>query len=217
MFEQCGIHTRNATPGGPHGGNLVNLFVEDSEKASLIAGCEGRVIELTERQMCDVELLSTGGFSPLKGFMTEETFDHVLDEMRLPEQQLWGLPVVLDVGEDSGFAGKDVLLRYGGEDLAVLHCDDCYIPDKVKEAKLSFGTSELEHPGVASLALEYGQYYLGGALSALQQPTRVWPHKTAAEVRAQLGKLPSQSTIACLPLAPCSFLLPLSSVFLVSC
>jgi sulfate adenylyltransferase len=194
---ECGIHTRNATPGGPHGGNLVNLLVDDSEKAGLVAGCEGRVVELTERQACDVELISTGGFSPLRGFMTEETFDHVLEEMRLPEQQLWGMPVVLDVAEKLDYAGKDVLLRYNGEDLAVLHCEDVYKPDKVKEAKLSFGTSELEHPGVASLALEYGEYYMGGGLSALAQPTRRWHHKTAAEIREELAEVaPGKNVIA---------------------
>ena len=146
-------------------GNLVNLYADESEKASLVAGCDDRVIELTERQVRDVELICTGFFSPLRGFMTEDTFDHVLDEMR-SEQQLWGLPVVLDVAEQLDYAGKDVLLRYN-EDLAVLHCEDVYKPDKVRR-KL-FGTSELEHPGAASLA--GGAYYLGGDLSGLAQPT----------------------------------------------
>eukprot|EP01045_Picozoa_sp_COSAG04_P025253 COSAG04_NODE_3280_length_2977_cov_72.538221_2_plen_310_part_00 len=144
---ECGIHTRNSVAGGPHGGNLVDLFVDESEHAGLIAGCEGRVIELTERQACDLELLSTGGFSPLTGFMTQETYDHVIEEMRLPEQQLWGLPVVLDVAsEDDAPAGSDVLLRYNGEDLAVLHVEDVYKPDKTVEAKASFGTSEVRRP-----------------------------------------------------------------------
>ena len=132
---------------GPHGGNLVDLFGDESEHAGLIAGCEGRVIELTERQACDLELLSTGGFSPLTGFMTQETYDHVIEEMRLPEQQLWGLPVVLDVAsEDDAPAGSDVLLRYNGEDLAVMHVEDVYKPDKTVEAKASFGTSEVRLP-----------------------------------------------------------------------
>jgi sulfate adenylyltransferase len=139
--------------GAPHGGTLVNLFVDSEEdKADLIAGCDTK-LELTERQMCDVELLSIGGFSTLRGFMTEEVYDHVLDEMRLPEQQLWGLPVVLDVQDSSAYAeGEDVLLSYNGEDLAVLHVESIFSPDKAREAKAAFGTSELEHPGVAELA-----------------------------------------------------------------
>jgi len=134
-----------------------------------------------------VELLSIGGFSPLRGFMTEEVYDHVLDEMRLPEQQLWGLPVVLDVQDSSAYAeGEDVLLSYNGEDLAVLHVESIFSPDKAREAKAAFGTSELEHPGVAELATEFGSTYLGGAISALQRPTREHHHHSPEEIRATL-------------------------------
>ena len=56
----------------PHGGELVNLMiVDEKEKARAIASCD-RALELSDRNACDVELLSVGGFSPLRGFMNED-------------------------------------------------------------------------------------------------------------------------------------------------
>lgn len=84
--------------------------------------------------------------------------------------------------------GQKVLLRYGGADLGVLTVSSKYKPNKAKEAKLCYGTSSLEHPGVSMIATERGRYYLGGAVQGLALPARPFPCATPAEVRARLPR-----------------------------
>ena len=60
-----------------HGGNLAGvdrMAKDDVEKATAFARCSIPPIELSERQACDVELLCTGAFSPLEGFMNEDVW-----------------------------------------------------------------------------------------------------------------------------------------------
>jgi sulfate adenylyltransferase len=55
--------------------------------------------DLTPRQICDLELLMNGGFSPLKGFLGQADYDGVVEKMRLADGTLWPMPVTLDVSE----------------------------------------------------------------------------------------------------------------------
>ena len=97
----------------PHGGELVNLMVTDAaEKSKLIASCEGRTIECSDRNACDIELLTVGGFSPLTGFMNEEEYKSVVETMRMPSGLLFGLPVVMDTTDETLAPGMNVLLTY---------------------------------------------------------------------------------------------------------
>lgn len=141
----------------PHGGELVDLMVTDpAEKSALIAACEGRTIECSDRNACDVELLMVGGFSPLGGFMNEEEYNSVVETMRLPSGLLFGLPVVMDTSDESLAPGMKVLLTYNGQDLAVFEIESAYKPNKPLEAKQCYGTSSLEHPGVQMISMERG-------------------------------------------------------------
>ena len=111
---ECGIHTRVNIRGAAHGGQLVDLMVNDAaERADLIERCDSSLV-LNERQLCDVELLINGGFSPLTGFMNAGEYGHVVESMRLPEQQLFGLPVVLDTPDESITVGRARSFRYLG-------------------------------------------------------------------------------------------------------
>ena len=86
----------------PHGGTLVNLMTDDVDAA--IAKCTSEV-QLTPRQLCDVELIMNGGFSPLTGFMDEATYRGVVENMELPDSGLiFGLPVVFDTDSESSSA-----------------------------------------------------------------------------------------------------------------
>ncbi len=172
----------------PHGGQgLVNLMVADaSERANLIAACEGRTIECSDRNACDVELLAVGGFSPLTGFLNETEYNSVVETMRMTDGTPFGLPIVFDTNDESLAPGMKVLLTYQGQDLAVLEVEDKYVPNKPLEAKMCYGTSSLEHPGVQMISMERGKYYVGGKVYGLELPTRVFPCKTPAEVRSSL-------------------------------
>jgi len=111
----------------------------------------------------------------------------VVKGMRLPEKQLFGLPVTFDVPSVDGLKeGDKVLLRWAGEDVAVLEASSIFKPNKVVEAKEAFGTSSLEHPSVYSLIAEQGEYYLGGRLHGLASPQFKYKVMTPTEVRSTL-------------------------------
>merc|ERR1719231_639270 len=93
--------TSAATDGllaAPHGGELVDLMAAD---VSAAAGKATKTIQLTPRQLCDVELIMNGGFSPLTGFMDEATYKHVVQNTELPSGLMFGLPVVFDTDDES--------------------------------------------------------------------------------------------------------------------
>ena len=176
-------------PGGliePHGGVLVDL-ITGTDEAKVKTKCT-RVIELSERQACDVELLCNGAFSPLTGFMTEAEYDGTVASMRLPNGTTFALPVVLDTpaARDDVKVGDWVLLTYRGEDLAALEVTDRWVPDRVTEAKNCMGTTSIEHPGVLELTTQRGGIYLGGPVHGFRLPKRDIPCKTPAQVRAEL-------------------------------
>jgi sulfate adenylyltransferase len=170
----------------PHGGGpLVDLRVPASAAASLISSANHKV-ELNERQACDVELLTVGGFTPLDGFLNEDAYTSVVENMRLPNGTPFGLPVVMDTFDDSIKPGQKLLLTYKGQNIAVMDVESRYKPNKVKEVKACYGSSSLEHPAVTMVAWERGPYYLGGKITGLDLPKRVFPCATPAEVRALL-------------------------------
>ena len=151
--------------------------------------------DLTARQLCDLELLLNGGFSPLDGFMRRADYDTVLKDMRLANGAIWPMPITLDVTE--GFAeqikpGTTVALRdTEGVMLAVLHVEDVWRPDREAEARAVFGTTNREHPGVAYLLDKSNPVYLGGRLEGLQLPVYYdfrALRSTPAEIRAEFSR-----------------------------
>mmetsp|Transcript_98754 Transcript_98754/g.155638 ORF Transcript_98754/g.155638 Transcript_98754/m.155638 type:complete len:430 (-) Transcript_98754:192-1481(-) len=173
--------------GAPHGGSLSKLLVEDSAAAKSLAAASVRSIELNERQACDVWSLIHGAFSPLKGFMTQAEYDGVVKGMRLPTGEVFGLPVIFDVAKADGLKeGDKVLLKWQGEDVAVLEAESIYKPDKVVEAQECYGTTSLEHPTVFSMVAEEGSFYIGGKIHGLSSPKFPYPVKTPSDVRATL-------------------------------
>jgi len=169
----------------PHGGSLVNLAVPAVERESLLAGVSRR-IECSDRNACDVELLVVGGFSPLRGFMHQQDYEAVVAGHRTTSGLLFGLPIVFDTDDASIAIGDQLLLTYRGQELAVLTVESRWEPDKAREAQGCYGTTSIEHPAVKMIATERGRIYLGGSIQGLELPSRVFPCKTPAEVRATL-------------------------------
>jgi len=167
----------------PHGGKLINLMADDAAAAKVGADV---TVELTDRQSCDVQLLCNGGFSPLTGFMTEEEYDAVVDNMRLPNNLIFGLPVVMDTDDDKIAEGSKVLLTYKGTDMAMMTVTSKWKPDKPKECLECYKTATIEHPGVRMVAMERGSTYVGGPVVGIDTPVRDFPCETPAEVRSKL-------------------------------
>jgi len=169
----------------PHGGSLVDLQVPPDQHETIKAGVD-RVVECSDRNACDVELLVVGGFSPLRGFMHEVDYHAVVAGHRTSSGLLFGLPIVMDTADESITVGDRLLLTYRGQDLAVMTVESRWEPDKVREAAGCYGTTSIEHPAVRMICCERGRYYLGGALQGLELPRRDFPCQTPAEVRASL-------------------------------
>ncbi|HJU86393.1 MAG TPA: adenylyltransferase, partial [Gemmatimonadota bacterium] len=103
----------------PCGGHLVDLLEPAEGQAELkrLAG-ELPSIQVSERVVCDLELLATGAFSPLDRFMGSQDLDSVLDEMRLASGQLFPIPVTLPIGDDAPVAeGRQLALRNAKNEL----------------------------------------------------------------------------------------------------
>lgn len=159
----------------PYGGTLQNLVATEARVAQLKKDSQGLpAITLTQRQLCDLELLMNGAFSPLRGFMTREPYESVLEEMRLPDGLLWSMPITLDVPDTAaeklktgGYLG---LNDPEGFMLAVLRVTDMWKPDKKREARLVYGTDSLSHPGVRFLFEQVHGNYVGGEIEGIQLP-----------------------------------------------
>ncbi|HVA96914.1 MAG TPA: bifunctional sulfate adenylyltransferase/adenylylsulfate kinase [Candidatus Acidoferrales bacterium] len=155
-----------------HGGLLKQLVVTNTKrKAYLQKKIENAPrIQLTQRQLCDLELLLNGGFSPLDGFMDEETYNSVINTLRLPNGTIWPIPIVLDVHDTSQYAiGTEIVLcDTFNVPYAMLTISSIYKPDKIKEAKKVYGTTDTHHFGVQKIFNGSGKYYLGGTIEGLK-------------------------------------------------
>ena len=122
----------NSNP--PHGGTLIDLLVDADRKAALKEQSKSWAsLDLTQRQLCDLELLMNGGFSPLTTFLGKTDYRRVLTDMRLSDDTLWPIPICLDVSADFAAAnkpGQTIALRDSeGVMLAALTIAEIYAPD----------------------------------------------------------------------------------------
>jgi sulfate adenylyltransferase len=159
----------------PHGGKLCNLLVdEDQAEALKTASGDFLSISLNQRQLCDLELLLCGAFSPLTGFMEQETYESVINKLYLPDGTLWSIPLTFDVPAAQAEKiepGQQLALRDDeGFMLAILTVADKWQPDKQREAREVFGTTSTQHPGVRYLLEQVHDTYIGGEVTGIQMP-----------------------------------------------
>ena len=130
--------------------------------------------QLTDRQICDLELILNGGFSPLTGFMNRNDYETVLNDMRLADGSLWPMPITLDVSEEFSEkikAEEKITLRdKEGFALAVLTVSDIWAPDLEKEAQSVYATTDTTHPAVNYLMNVGNKVYVGGRLEGISMP-----------------------------------------------
>ncbi len=188
----------------PHGGDLKNLYLSaadaDTEKQ---AARDYASWDLTERQLCDVELLLNGAFSPLEGFLNQQDYDSVVKTMRLTSGVLWPMPITLDVSDEFGSsikAGDKVALRdLEGVIIATIEVDDVWTPDKKAEAESVYGSNDEAHPAVHYLNNVANSVYVGGKLAGIEAPTHYdFKHLRdgPAEMRDRFRKLGWRKVVA---------------------
>jgi sulfate adenylyltransferase len=156
----------------PHGGELVNRLAPENERADLLKKAEElKKIELGPRELSDLEMISTGVFSPIRGFMTSADYEPVVENMRLASGLVWSLPITLSASDDevSGVSqGDEISLADGeGRIVATMLVEDLYSYDKKREAREVYRTEDEEHPGVANLYAQ-GDTLIGGEVTLLE-------------------------------------------------
>jgi sulfate adenylyltransferase len=188
----------------PHGGELTDLIAAPERIAELKAHSrEWPSWDLTPRQICDLELLMSGGFSPLRGFMTQADYEGVCHNMRLSSGVLWPMPITLDVKEEFAKTlkpGSKIALRDAeGVMLAVLNVEEIWQPDRKSEAQSVFGTTSSVHPGVDYLLNKGNSWYIGGRVEGLQMPSHYdfrTLRLTPAELRTEFARLGWRRVVA---------------------
>src|ERR687885_2969440 len=140
----------------PHGGELIDRRVSEGERAERLQRAEELPkVVLGPRALSDLEMISTGVFSPLTGFMGREDYESVVESMHLSNGLVWSLPITLSASEDEANGlgeGDEVALTNGeGHIVATMTVPDRYSYDKAHEARAVYRTEDGNHPGVAAL------------------------------------------------------------------
>ena len=159
----------------PHGGSLTERYLDAAAAtAEKRLAVDYKSWDLTTRQLCDIELLLNGGYSPLDGFLGKGDYERVVTDMRLSSGLLWPIPITLDVSAE--FAtdlrqGERIALRdQEGVPIATMEVDNIWEPDKDQEAHNVFGTTDETHPGVRYLLHHTNPFYVGGKLQGIDSP-----------------------------------------------
>jgi sulfate adenylyltransferase len=175
-----------------HGGPLQERLATAEQAAALRERLAGLPrLEIDARRVNDLELLANGGFSPLRGFMTEAEYRGVVRDLRLPGGTPWPVPVTLSATDEqlAGLPARgEVALTSGGRVLAVLDLAERYRYDAHEEARQVYRTEDEAHPGVAAVYAQ-GPWLLGGEVTVLELPEqpfaefRLTPAQSRAEFR----------------------------------
>ena len=158
-------------------GPALKILTVDAEHAERLKleSMDFTSITLQQRQLCDLELLMNGGFSPLTGFMDRSSYESVVENMRLPDGELWPIPITLDVAQSVAEKlepGLKLALRDNeGFMLAVLTVSDVWRADKEREAEKVYQTTCVQHAGVRHFMERTEDYYVGGDIEGIQLPT----------------------------------------------
>ncbi len=185
----------------PYGDKLIDLVVKDEEREELLEKSSRLPsIQISQRALCDLELLATGAFSPLDRFMSKEDYERVLTEMRLTNGVLFPIPVTLPVDEESlpSWGEQITLSDSGNNTIAVMQIEEVYHWDELREARLVLGTTDHRHPLVSEMGT-WGKVYVSGALKVIDLPKYhdfKELRKTPAQVREQLSLLGYDKVVA---------------------
>ena len=159
----------------PHGGKLCSPMLNKK----YLGEVNNDILHLkswtlTDRQLCDIELILNGGFSPLDGFMNQDDYNSVCEKSRLKNNLLWPIPITLDISNslaDKLDANEKIVLRdKEGFAIALLTVNDLWHPDKDKEAHHIYKTTDTYHPGVNVLLNDTHPTYVGGSIKGIHNP-----------------------------------------------
>ncbi len=176
----------------PHGGRLINRIVDSSRAEALAAEAAAmRSITLSTKQACDLEMMATGAFSPLTGFVGKADFDSICSNLRLADGTVWPIPITLAVDGEVKAAlrlGQQATLKHeDGTLLAVIDIQEIYPHDKTIEIPNVFGTEDKAHPGV-EVVMDEGEWLVAGPIQVITVTPDVEPAEQFIEFRLPPAK-----------------------------
>jgi sulfate adenylyltransferase len=196
-----GVKNKESILNSPYGGKLVDLMVNGEERQALTElSVRLPIIQISQRSVCDLELLATGGFSPLDRFMNKADYERVLTEMRLTNGALFPIPITLKVDEAAlPKWGEQIALADDRNNiLAVMQLEDVYRWDPQREARLVLGTTDPRHPLVSEM-VKWGNVCVTGELKVVALPKYhdfVDLRRTPRQVRALLEEMGHPQVVA---------------------
>ncbi len=185
----------------PYGGKLINLVTTGAERDELLNRAPRLPsIKITMRNLCDLELLATGGFSPLDRFMGKADYERVLHEMRLSDGVLFPLPITLTADpKELPTVGDQLVLRNANNDvMAIMTLEEVYHWDPETEAALAYGTTDAKHPMVSEMA-RWNKVCISGPIQVVNLPKYydfVELRRTPAQVREILEQMGNDNVVA---------------------
>ena len=158
----------------PHGGRLISRELDVQKRDEVLRNAESlQSMTVNSWVISDMELIGTGAFSPLTGFMGQSDYENVIGNTRLADGTIWSIPITLpvteeqaktlDIGEQIALKGKDGVI-YG-----TITLEEKYKHDKKREAQCIYGTTDVAHPGVKKI-YEKGNIYISGSITLLNRP-----------------------------------------------
>jgi sulfate adenylyltransferase len=155
----------------PYGGALVDLMAAGEERDHLLRrAAELPSVLLSPRSLADLELMATGGLSPLDRFLGRADYGSVLENMRLANGAVYPIPVTLPVGNAPSMEGKEITLRSANnERIAVMRVEEVFEWDRDREARLVYGAGAGRHPLVAEMS-SWPRWYASGPIRVLNLP-----------------------------------------------
>jgi sulfate adenylyltransferase len=186
---------------GPYGGKLIDLLLTGQERDALLNRAPGLPsIKITMRNLCDLELMATGAFSPLDRFMGMADYERVLHEMRLSDGILFPLPITLTADPaELPTVGEDLVLRNANNEvMAVMTLEEVYHWDAETEGALAYGSTDARHPMVSEMA-RWNKVCISGALRVVNLPRYydfVELRRSPAQVRSLLEGMGQDSVVA---------------------
>ncbi len=173
----------------PHGGELIINLADESEREELQERAQSLPrIEIGSRQLADLEMLASGAYSPLLGFLGREDYLSVVDHMHLSNGLPWSIPITLPVRQEKAAQLKEgeqvALVNSQGELQAVLYLEEKYSYDKRHEAQSVYRTQEEAHPGVKVL-YQQGAVLLGGPVRVVALQSQAFAHYRYTPTRSR--------------------------------
>ncbi|HEX8991691.1 MAG TPA: bifunctional sulfate adenylyltransferase/adenylylsulfate kinase [Anaerolineales bacterium] len=185
----------------PYGGRLVDLVVTGEEREELLSRAPKLPsIKISMRNLCDLELLATGGFSPLDRFMGKADYERVLHEMRLSDGVLFPLPITLTADpKELPTVGEQLVLRNANNDvMAFMTVEEVFHWDPETEAALAYGSTDAKHPMVSEIA-RWNKVCISGAVQVVNLPKYhdfVELRRTPTQVREILEQMGHENVVA---------------------